>query len=228
MSTTFQSADHTSSAKRIRQHLLNTEMGTSPVYPIVKSMPKIMQSVKKTVAPTSTTEDIVSALKSEYLRDIVSIRADGSSTRSSVRDLYTRLYALEKAIADIKLSIRNANATKSTDAVDKDIDAVIPDVNVGGTAKDTAIDVGGTVSPEENSSSTLEKRVDTLHVGADFNIPEQPSVEQEGGVHKVSPLAIVVNGGVLLHDIGYTTDKKGLVPLYYDPTTQRALIYQGK
>lgn len=221
MSTTFQSADHTSSAKRIRQHLLNTEMGTSPVYPIVKSMPKIMQSVKKTVAPTSTTEDIVSALKSEYLRDIVSIRADGSSTRSSVRDLYTRLYALEKAIADIKLSIRNANATKSTDAV-------IPDVNVGGTAKDTAIDVGGTVSPEENSSSTLEKRVDTLHVGADFNIPEQPSVEQEGGVHKVSPLAIVVNGGVLLHDIGYTTDKKGLVPLYYDPATQRALIYQGK
>lgn len=68
----------------------------------------------------------------------------------------------------------------------------------------------------------------TLHVGQPFNMPEQPAVVREGGLHKDAPLALSVNGAVLFHDIGYTTDKKGLDPLFYDPVTNRVLFYKGK
>lgn len=69
---------------------------------------------------------------------------------------------------------------------------------------------------------------DYLHIGKAFNIPEQPYVVKEGGVHKVAPLALSINGALVLHDIGYTSEKKGLIPIYFDPITERLLIYNGK
>lgn len=78
------------------------------------------------------------------------------------------------------------------------------------------------------ASESVSSNVKTLHVGDDFNLPEQPDVVKEGGLHKVAPLSLTVNGAVLFHDIGYTTDKKGLVPLFYDPVTNRVLFYKGK
>lgn len=203
-STTFQSTDHTSSSKKIRQYLLSTDMGTAPVYPEVKSPPRTLQAVKK-IMPNI--DESLSLLKSEYLRDIVSLRTDNSGVKTSIKDLSSRISSLERAINDIRTSL-DRHLQSHNDAVDmiklKDSDTKVEQL------------------------STYDKKVDTLHVGADFNLPEQPSTEKEGGVHKVAPLSFVVNGAVLLHDIGYTTDKNGLVPLYYDPITQRALIYQGK
>lgn len=208
-STTFQSADHTSSNKKIRQYLLSTDMGTAPVYPEVKSPPRTLQAVKK-IMPNI--DESLSLLKSEYLRDIVSLRTDNSGVKTSVKDLSSRISSLERAINDIKTSL-DRHLQSHNDAIDM----------IKLKDSDTKVD---TLS--NKISSTYDKKVDTLHVGADFNLPEQPSTEKEGGVHKVAPLSFVVNGAVLLHDIGYTTDKNGLVPLYYDPITQRALIYQGK
>lgn len=215
-STTFQSADHTSSNKKIRQYLLSTDMGTAPVYPEVKSPPRTLQAVKK-IMPNI--DESLSLLKSEYLRDIVSLRTDNSGVKTSVKDLSSRISSLERAINDIRTSL-DRHLQSHNDVADviklKDSDTKVEQLS-------THVDTLSSKIP-----STYDKKVDTLHVGADFNLPEQPSTEKEGGVHKVAPLSFVVNGAVLLHDIGYTTDKKGLVPLYYDPITQRALIYQGK
>jgi len=82
------------------------------------------------------------------------------------------------------------------------------------------------VSKAQNIESKAE--VKTMQLGPKFNLPQQPEVVLEGGVHKVAPLALTVNGGVVLHDIGYTTDKAGLVPVLLDPVTGRLVQYRGK
>lgn len=66
-----------------------------------------------------------------------------------------------------------------------------------------------------------------LHVGKAFNAVEQ-TVVSEGGLHKVAPVALSVNGAVILHDIGYSSNKKDLVPLYLDPYTNRVTTYRHK
>lgn len=67
----------------------------------------------------------------------------------------------------------------------------------------------------------------TLHVGKAFN-PVHQTVVEEGGLHKVAPVALTVSGAVILHDLGYSSSKKDLVPLYLDPYTNRVTTYRHK
>lgn len=65
-----------------------------------------------------------------------------------------------------------------------------------------------------------------LHVGEPFNLPEQPTVKQVAGVYASAPLAMAINGGLLLHDIGYTNQKGHSLTL--NPVTRRLEVYTGK
>lgn len=64
------------------------------------------------------------------------------------------------------------------------------------------------------------------HFGAPFNLPEQPVPVKEAGVWKDAPLALSVNGGVGLFNIGHS-DKKGR-QVMIDPSTHRLYVYSGK
>lgn len=76
----------------------------------------------------------------------------------------------------------------------------------------------------EKRFKNLEK--DTLHVGKESFIPPQPTPKQESGVYKDAPLSLSVNGGLVLHNIGYT-NKKGY-DLTMDKDTGRVMLYHGK
>lgn len=80
------------------------------------------------------------------------------------------------------------------------------------------------------TQSTVQNQQDNtkqfLTVGSKASLPEQPEPIMEAGVWKDAPLALVVSGGLALHNIGYTT-KKGKA-LTYDPETDRLYIYNGK
>lgn len=66
----------------------------------------------------------------------------------------------------------------------------------------------------------------TLWVGPKTDLPKQPEAVSEGGVWKSAPgPGLVVSGtSVLFHDIGYTSSKKGTLPLVLDLATNRVLV----
>ncbi len=64
-----------------------------------------------------------------------------------------------------------------------------------------------------------------FHVGPEYNPPSQPEPVQEGGAFRVPPLALSVNGAVAIHNIGFTPERKNLVPLYYDAATERLTAF---
>lgn len=133
--------------------------------------------------------------------DIDSLRSEFSSMHTSEIERQRReIEEQKRMINDLSSSMRELNKIVSKNAMN------------------TASIAGEVVN------STMK----SLHIGDKFNLPEQPQVQREGGIHKNAPLALTVNGAVLFHDIGYTTDKKSLVPLYYDPITNRVLFYKGK
>jgi hypothetical protein len=115
---------------------------------------------------------------------------------------------------------------------------------------DTKIDLHAKVEEKEKDISSLNDRVDgidhcvsliksrtdelekkgeksnpeTLMIGKDVNLPRQPESISEMGVWKTAPLTLSVNGGIVFHDIGYTTNGQGTFPLVWDPSTSRVLV----
>lgn len=168
------------------------------------------------------------------------IHQEISKLQSQVKSIEQQLLSLKKETEMKSVSVKSVDpkeirnieervlsVQKAQDSKYLEHDSQIKQLNT------TVRDISSKLSYAQAAASTLPSvskgdHVKSLHVGDQFNLPEQPVAVKEGGLHKIAPLSLTVNGAVLLHDIGYTTEKKGLVPLYYDPVTQRALIYHGK
>jgi len=166
---------------------------------------------------------------SRHAEKVESLQQELHSVQSSMKGLEKQLLAAEKESATHANTV-TSKALQATHSYENKInnqDRQIRDLQAA------VKQLTHMISAQSNVSTPIEvtkvgSTVQTLHIGNSFNLPEQPSVEKEGGIHKVAPLSLTVNGAVLFHDIGYTTDKKGLVPLFYDPVTNRVLFYQGK
>lgn len=178
--------------------------------------------------------------KKESEEVLSSLKQVSSATASKLDSLFqeiSKLYHQLKNLESQFISFKKENESISSKMVDsKSIeDRVLSAQKSKYAEHDVQIkqlnaavkDISSKLSYAEVAAKNTD-HVKSLHIGDKFNLPEQPAIVKEGGLHKVAPLSLAVNGAVLLHDIGYTTDKKGLVPLYYDPVTQRALIYHGK
>lgn len=71
-------------------------------------------------------------------------------------------------------------------------------------------------------SSTLTN-IPSMTIGDQTNIPQQPEPHKVNGVWSTAPTSLVVNGGVVLHDIGYS-NSKNLMNVGWDPSTSRLII----
>lgn len=163
--------------------------------------------------------------------DTIQIESKSAPVDKTVSTQLSQLYTY---IKNLESQIKSAPVHEKTVIVKEPVQQVqrSPDVDVqikqlNAAVKDMAMKLNA-LTQKEPVVQVISDQTEHLHVGKRFNLPEQPEIEREGGIHKVAPLALTINGAVILHDIGYTTDKKGLVPLYYDPVSQRALIYHGK
>lgn len=288
--STYQSMDHSSSVKKTRQHLQDSEFGIGSVSVDVKKSHKKIQHAKKvSIQPVkeslSHVESMISDVRRKHAQELSTFQNNTSSLRNSLsesrKELLSKFSFVDDTIAVLKEKIESlikdneilselANEVskiqsflkkleESILSLKKELDVFnskekaltmkqsehdnqIRQLNVA--MKDISTKLSYAQVAAKNVPKEIIKEVITvpappttpptidhvksLHIGEKFNLPEQPPVVKEGGIHKSAPLSLTVNGAVLLHDIGYTTDKKGLVPLYYDPITQRALIYQGK
>lgn len=170
---------------------------------------KLSTEVNKANTSVKTLEQQVVALKKEVtVQNNAAIQAKSITNDSldKLRTMYdAKLNDQDKVIKDLQATLRELTKMVTSNTI-------------------RALEASRATEATEAVSSNVK----TLHVGDEFNLPEQPDVVKEGGIHKVAPLSLTVNGAVLFHDIGYTTDKKGLVPLFYDPVTNRVLFYKGK
>ena len=272
---TYQSMDHSSSLKKTRQHLQDSELGIASVLVDVKNSKQVQQA-KKIIQPAkealSHVENMLLDVRKRHTQEVSTFRNETSTLKSmffeSRKDLLNKFSLVDNTITDLKEKIESlirdsrilsdlSNEVSKIQSFLKKLEETVSStkkeldtfttreklLSVKQSEHDDQIkqlhtsikEVSSKLSYAQVAAKNVSKvanqvgtETKSLHVGEKFNLPEQPPTLKEGGIHKVAPLSLVVNGAVLLHDIGYTTDKKGLAPLYYDPVTQRALIYQGK
>lgn len=142
----------------------------------------------------------------------------------------------------IKSLVNHANSTSSAvSSINTDLthkQAHIGAIHYSLAEKDNAINIlkdkireleQGIDALSQDSSNLLAKsaqqdKPEVLYVGKEANLPKQPEPVSEGGVWKDAPLALSVHGGMVLHNIGYTTTSKGCLPLVWDMSTNRMLI----
>lgn len=238
MATSYQSTDHSSSHKKLKQLLKDTNLGISNVSPELKKGAKSMQqhsqnTIKQVNGILSSS---INGIKKKQEDDITSLHAENSTLKSIIdshkRDSTTKMKSVECQITahneklDAMISLLNNQISGLREQIIREVFHMIDQrMNTYDKKLDNVSSLSASQSmPLLNESSKIK----TLYIGNDYNMPKQPAVSIEGGIHKSAPLALSVNGAVVLHDIGYTTDKKDLIPLYYDPVTNRVLIYQGK
>lgn len=314
MTASFQSMDHSSSIKKIRQQLNTSELGIATVPIELKRNPRVTHPARKTARPQSvpsevkppcTSLQIISDFKKKHKDEIGTLKQEITTLKSQLTDAKKDLHSkvskvsddvskvqsetlsakeqstkvlskhrhlhdkhelnvskvedISKELSDTKSALKrveqqlvlskkesmvNANsiAKKSTDSYDnkiqdqgaqiRELQSAVRELSRQLSVNTKSVQVSqasiSSLQSQEANTQSLSSSVRSLHIGEDFNLPEQPDIIKEGGIHKVAPLSLTVNGAVLFHDIGYTTDKKGLIPLFYDPITNRVLLYQGK
>lgn len=173
-----------------------------------------IQDNTKSLATINNKVDTLLAHEGEVLEEVSTLKHDGILTSSIIYDIDRDLNKHEISLIHIQSEIKKLQELVKAQAQ-----------LLNAYAKKESI---STQQLDSLKSQLSKKDRESLHVGPSFNMAEQPPVQEEGGVHKVSPIALSVNGAVILHDIGYTTDKKNLIPLYFDPITGRVIIYHGK
>lgn len=167
-------------------------------------------------------------LQSKTSQSNMVVTADPSSVSKKEHDL--KVLGLQAEIK--KLSDASLVHSNTLSSLDKKINTEVTKVHsdMHTRHEDTRTQISQLHSHIQGLSDASKRTPESKKViiGEEFNMPEQPAVLKEGGAHRVAPLSLVVNGGVVLYDIGYVTDKKGLVPVYIDPVTSRLVVYYGK
>lgn len=168
-------------------------------------------------------------LKQQDAERITSLEDFFSDELSKVLGLVSDLQEQFGSLVDISSVDKLEAKVQSYEAKITNQDKQLKELQLAVSESRSAIkELQSSFSNLAKSTSSSQSNTKTLHIGERFNLPEQPTVQKEGGLHKVAPLALSVNGGVVLHDIGYTTDKKGLEYLMFDPVSERLLFYKGK
>lgn len=145
-------------------------------------------------------------------------------------DLQGKLHQVAQKHADVSKQLKSDidSVVSKINKYDSSINVVSQQLNmltsqVARLKADLAIAQATIQSQQDIIKSNIKE---FLTVGSAASLPEQPEPVMEAGVWKEAPLALVVSGGLALHNIGYTT-KKGKA-LSYDPETNRLYIYNGK
>lgn len=202
MTTNFQTMNHTSLVKRNRRK--------------IQEVPK---------SPDSNSAAIEFVIKT--ISDLLKVKAD----------LENKLSELRK-VSDLKLRTLEAGLQSLSDSSTSMISRVEAEIKQAqqqqprvGAAKDPRIDeLQNLVKQHQDTIAKLQESVSntkrSTHFGEPVSLPEQPKPQSEGGVWKSAPLSMSVNGGVVLHNIGFTKEK-GL-DLTLCPKTHRLLVHQSK
>jgi hypothetical protein len=250
MSTSYQSTDHSSSHKKVRQQLTDASLGISDVVFDLKKGPKTMQQYNQSTVKqmNNMLSSSINDVKKKQNDDISSVLAETNTLKSLIdinkKESANKLKSVESQISTHKEKIDSLHSVVHTqmanirEQIMREIVNVMDqrlgtyDRRINSVAiqqQQMMSNANKVVEVQAPPSNVLDtKSVTTLHIGSEFNMPKQPDVLKEGGIHKSAPLALSVNGAVVFHDIGYTLDKKNLIPLYYDPETNRVLLYHGK
>lgn len=150
--------------------------------------------------------------------------------KEEIRSLYQQQQGAVSAVAAATAASNASVASVQTD-VDRKVKALeskLQDLSLSIQSSETKLATEMAKVMKRDETESLLQRMEKptrLHVGAPCNLPEQPEPVQEGGAYKVPPLALSVNGSIAAHNIGYTSDRKNLIPLYYDAATERLVAF---
>lgn len=162
--------------------------------------------------------------KDNRLHDLAtSIQYNKDSVSDIVAGINSVLAKKEEEIDNIKSFIHISNT--HLDRKNEDVITSIQHANNSLADKQSQID---DLKNQLSNLSTSLSSIQNLRIGDQTHLPRQPDPVSVGGVWKTAPLSLAVNGGVVLHDIGYASSSKNTLPLVWDPTTSRLLINTGK
>lgn len=194
--------------KQLREHIDNHSQSLDHLLGISSNTDTHVSNLSALIANLS---DTIDGNKS-YLESVVSSINDILSQRElEVKNLQSSLQHVTSRIGDNDIQL-------------SDLLSIINNLTQAIADKQQQLDeMRKSIAELPTSLSEIHN----LKIGDQTNLPVQPDPVRVNGVYKVADLALAVNGGVVLHDIGYS-DSKNLLPLGWDPSTSRLVIKTGK